>query len=123
MPMIKMFNYFSEGVSEMKVNMSFVPPGGGETDYSLPIEMPEIPRAGDYLSIMRPGQSGTENFIVKRTWWNLEFDESKSVGSTSEVWVECEFALSPLSSDNHKRACEMYKARKGTIEEFDNSMY
>lgn len=106
----------------MKVNLSFVPPGG-ETDYSLPIEMPEIPRAGDYLSITRPGQSGTENFIVKRTWWNLEFDESKSVGSTSEVWVECEFALSPFSSDNHKRACEMYRNRKGSVEEFDNSMY
>lgn len=69
------------------MNLSFVPPGGGETGYSLPIEMPEIPRADDYLSIMRSGQSGTENFIVKRTWWNLEFDDSKSVGSTSEVWA------------------------------------
>lgn len=102
----------------MKVMLSFVPPGGGETDYSLPMEMPEIPRAGDYLTITRPGQNGTENFVVKRTWWSLEFDESKSVGSTTEVWVECEFALSPFSSDTHKKECNRYEAR-----EFDNSMY
>lgn len=107
----------------MLVHLSFVPPEGGEADYGLSIEMPEIPRAGDYLSIRRSGASGAENFIVKRTWWNLEFDESKSVGSTSEVWVECEFALSPYSSDSHKKACEMYRNRTGLLKEFDDSMY
>ena len=106
----------------MKVNLSFVPPGGGETDYSILFEMPEIPRAGDYISIHRPNQAGTENFIVKRTWWDLEFDEKAGLGTSKEVWVECEFALSPFSSDNHKRACEGYKIRKGEVKEFDESM-
>lgn len=107
----------------MKVYLSFVPPGGGEADYSLPIEMPELPRQGDYISVMRPDQSGTENFIVKRTWWHLEFDEKKSIGTTKEIWVECEFALSPFSSESHEKACEGYQVRTGTLLEFDESMY
>nr|AAX14933.1 ORF108 [Xanthomonas campestris pv. vitians] len=107
----------------MKVNLSFVPPGGGESDYSLPIEMPEIPRAGDYLSVEREGHVGTENFIVRRTWWNLHFDEAKGAGTTKEIWVECEFALSPFSSESHKRSCAVYETRKGKLLEFDESMY
>lgn len=107
----------------MKVNLSFVPPNGGETDYSLPIDMPEIPRSGDYISISRPNQKGVESFIVKRTWWNLEFDAQKETGTTKEIWVECEFALSPSSSENHKKACERYAELEGFIHEFDESMY
>ena len=107
----------------MKVNLSFVPPGGGESDYSLPMEMPDIPRAGDYISVQREGHSGTENFIVKRTWWNLHFDEKTGAGATTEIWVECEFAMSPFSSESHKRSCEMYASRKGKLNEFDVSMY
>lgn len=107
----------------MEVNLSFVPPGGGENDYSLPIDMPEIPRAGDYISILRPGQKGTESFLVKRTWWQLSFDDTTKKGSTQEIWVECEFALGPYNSDDHKNACERYKQKTGTVYEFENSMY
>jgi hypothetical protein len=107
----------------MKVNLSFVPPGGGEIDYSIPFEIPELPRAGDYIYITRPDQKGTENFIVKRTWWNLTFDEKTGTGSQTDIWVECEFALSPLSSENHKRACERYQGKTGELKSFDESMY
>ena len=107
----------------MKVNLSFVPPGGGETDYSLTIEMPEIPQQGDYITVTRPGQNGSENFIVKWTWWTLEFVDSKNIGTTKELWVECEFAVSPFSSDDHKRACEGYKESTGVLLEFDTSIY
>jgi hypothetical protein len=103
----------------MKVNLSFVPPNGGETDYSIPFELPEIPRAGDYISITRPTQLGAETFIVKRTWWNLEFNDAVETGILKEIWVECEFAVSPFSSDSHKRTCENY----GGVKEFDESMY
>jgi len=107
----------------MKVNLSFVPPGGGETDYSIPFDMPEIPRAGDYIAIHRTGSTGTENFIVRRTWWNLEFDEAEEQGSTTEIWVECEFAVAPFSSDNHKAACKGYESKTGQLRKFDESMY
>lgn len=108
----------------MKVMLSFVPPGGGETDYSLQMELPEIPRPGDYIAITREnGDSGTENFIVKRTWWKLRYREQADHGSVDEIWVECEFALSPWSSESHKRACERYKNLTGKLLKLDETMY
>ena len=107
----------------MKVNLSFVPPGGGETDYTLPMEMPEIPRAGDYISVFRPEEQGTSDFIVKRTWWNVEFNEGAESGSTKSIWVECEFAKGHASSESHKGCCESYHVKTGTLLEFDESMF
>lgn len=107
----------------MKVNLSFVPPGGGETDYSLTMDLPEIPHAGDYISVFREGATGTEDFIVKRTWWQLAHKDGDKSGTIKEIWVECELALGHMSSESHKRACENYKARTGTLNEFDASMY
>ncbi len=108
----------------MKVHLSFVPPGGGETDYTLLMEMPEIPKAGDYISVFRPEEQGTSDFIVKRAWWNMEFNEGAESGSTKSIWVECEFALKRgVSSESHKRCCESYHVKTGTLLEFDESMY
>ena len=56
----------------MKATLAFVPPGGGEADYYLEFELPGVPQLGDYISIARSGQQGTEDFIVRRTWWYLE---------------------------------------------------
>src|SRR5919205_4005621 len=100
----------------MDVRLVIVPPGGGEADYSLDFNLPSIPRPGDYISVMRPDQQGTEDFIVRRTWWTLEYpdapmiQDSKSTvrGSTKKVAVECEIAMGPYSSDAHKKACEGY---------------
>lgn len=107
----------------MIVNLSFVPPGGGETDYTLPMDMPEVPHAGDYLSITRPEQEGSENFIVKRTWWSLEYNDATDKGVTKTIWVECEFAKGPFSSESHRRACDRYASRTGDVLEFEESMY
>lgn len=107
----------------MKVNLSFVPPGGGKQNYTLEIEMPKIPSKGDYLLIMKPEEKGTENFIVKRTWWGLKVDENKNSGQVTEIWIECEFALSNQSSESHKDKCVEYKRQTGTLLEFDDSMY
>lgn len=102
----------------MKVHLSFVPPGRGETDYSLIIDMPTVPQTGDYISITRPGQQGAEDFIVKRTWWNLEYNNNNNIGSTKDFWVECEFALGPYSSEIHRKSCHDYHARTGILLEF-----
>ena len=136
----------------MKVTLVFVPPGGGETDYSLDFDLPAVPRTGDYICIRRPGgEVGQEEFIVRRSWWSLVYpvsgDSSRSivklklgsipagatvanespnpppVGSLSQLVVECEFALGPYPTDGHKRSCEIYKQRKGSLKEFDNSVY
>ena len=95
----------------MKVNLSFVPPGGGETEYSLEFDLPSVPQRGDYISVFRPGQAGAETFVVKRTWWSLEFDDEHTRGSLNNVWVECEFALSYAASEEHRRYCEGFKRR------------
>ena len=44
----------------MKVRLCFVPPGGGEANYSLDFDMPAVPRSGDYISIKRPIKTASE---------------------------------------------------------------
>ena len=120
----------------MKVQLYFVPPGGGEADYSLDFDMPAVPRPGDYISIRRPIKAasefpGTCDFIVRRTWWSLDYpnndlyqSEGEEVyGTTTNVIVECEFAIGPWSSEEHKRMVAMYEARgKGKLT-FDSSCF
>ncbi|WP_158677465.1 alpha/beta hydrolase [Chromobacterium vaccinii] len=102
----------------MKVTLCFVPPGGGENDYCLEMEMPAVPQRGDYISIQRNGQTGLEDFIVRRTWWGFECTDEGKQGRTTDITVECEFAKGPFSSESHTRACSRYDAP-----EFENTMY
>jgi hypothetical protein len=114
----------------MKVVLIFVPPGGGEADYQLRFELPSVPQAGDYISIMRDGAGGTETFIVRRTIWDLTYPKTESFaakdgehGTTKNIWVECEFARGFHMTENHKRACNSYEARGYKIPEHDNTAY
>jgi len=115
----------------MKVRLVFVPPGGGEQDYYRDFELPGIPQAGDYISVMRPGGQGTSDFIVRRTWWHLEYPNNAGVGradnpvygSVHSVVVECEFAKGMYSSEEHLRSCEIYKNKTGKLKEFEPSGY
>jgi len=124
----------------MRAILILVPPGGGETDYSLEFDLPGVPNPGDYVMVGRPAQEGTEDFIVRRCWWQLEYplreEASGSIvtkpgeepptriaGVTRSLAVECEFALGPLSSKSHKTACEMYRKRKMPLKAFDESGY
>jgi hypothetical protein len=60
----------------MKATLVFVPPGGGEADYSLQFDLPAVPQPGDYISVTRPGQEGYEDFIVRRARWVLSYPSS-----------------------------------------------
>ncbi len=116
----------------MKIRLVVVPPGGGEADYSIFIDMPAIPAAGDYIGVIVPGDQGGRSFVVKRTWWTVTSaadDEGyieagkEKYGSTDEISVECYPASGPYDSASHKRVVAMYEARgKGKIE-LDESMY
>ena len=57
----------------MNVTLTFVPPGGGESDYSLNFDLPGIPRPGDYIRVRRPKQTGSEDFIVRSDVVEPEF--------------------------------------------------
>ena len=115
----------------MIATLVFVQPGGGEADHHLDFELPGVPQPGDHVSITRSGQRGTEDFIVRRTWWHLEHPEGESersvgpahVGTTQRVTVECEFARSPYSSRSHNRKCDTYDNRGLEVQDFDETAY
>lgn len=121
----------------MRVKLVFVPPGGGEADYSLDFDLPSVPQPGDYISVTRSEKVGTEDFIVRRVWWMLDYPHKGEVvisqvgkelppgpmGSVKQLAVECEFALGHYSTDDHKKACEGYKRKKGHIQEFEATAY
>ena len=109
----------------MKTRLVFVPPGGGKINYSLDFDLPGVPQPGDYITILRKDNPvGTEDFIVRRTWWHLGYPDSKThhgsdhspLGHTIGICVECEFGQGPYSTDEHRRTCVGYKAEdlKGT---------
>ncbi len=113
----------------MNVTLTFVPPGGGESDYSLNFDLPGIPRPGDYIRVRRPKQTGSEDFIVRRTWWNLNFpdtepvEDTPSTGKPRDIYVECEFALGHFSSEEHKKSCDLYLEKSGHLKRFEASAY
>lgn len=125
----------------IRVQLTFVPPGGGEVDYGLTMDMPALPREGDYITVMRERPDGTkveddhlgsEDFIVRRVWWFCKYpDDGKSSHTAgeepigkAEVGVECEFAVGPYSSPAHKRGAQNYEARgKGKAKEFEATNY
>ncbi|SED34641.1 hypothetical protein [Pseudomonas anguilliseptica] len=107
----------------MKVALAFVPPGGGETDYSLEIEMPAIPQQGDYIAVNRGDEPRVESFIVRRVHWGFQVNDDGGTGRTTTICVECEFADCEFATDNHKRAVDMYQNRTGKRLTFDVSVY
>jgi hypothetical protein len=59
----------------VRVHLAFVPPGGGETDYSRFAELPAVPATGDYLTWASGTGKGTMDFIVRRVWWGVKGDQ------------------------------------------------
>lgn len=98
-----------------------VPPGGGEAEYSLLLEVPALPREGDYVTVMRHRQGpvagrdiGTEDFIVRRVWWAFDYaddgrlyeeDDDRTVGTLNGIGIEAEPARGHYSSEAHLSAC------------------
>jgi len=107
----------------MKVTLSFVPPGGGETDYEVECEVPFLPREGDYLTLRSSSDAMTSDFIVRRIRWHIRASEDDETASVETIVVEAEFALGPLSSDNHKASCSMYEGRGKPPNHFEDSVY
>ncbi|MAF95874.1 MAG: alpha/beta hydrolase [Rhodospirillaceae bacterium] len=95
----------------MKVQFLLFPDEGEEPDHTLMFELPGVPQVGDCVTISHPGQEGCTNFIVRRTHWDLDHPGlgpshragESVVGTASAVTVECEFAVGPYSSEEHKR--------------------
>jgi hypothetical protein len=112
----------------MNATLVFVPPGGGDAEYSLQFELPSVPQPGSYISITRPDQQGTEDFIVRRNLWHLEqpttgaYGEGET-GTMTELGVECEFARGPYSSDEHRRTCDDFERGGREVQDFETSAF
>ena len=96
----------------MRVEFVFVAKEGEEPDHGMAFEMPGVPRAGDHVTIARPGQAGTATFVVRRVHWTLahpdapaaQCGDERVAGITNSVMVECEFVPGPYSAEEHKPA-------------------
>jgi hypothetical protein len=114
----------------MKVNLAFVPPEGGDVEYSLQFELPSVPQPGNYISIIRPDQQvGTEDFIVRRILWHLEhpttgaYGEEGETGTMRGLYVQCEFARGPYSSDEHRQACDAFDQGGREVQSWESSAF
>jgi hypothetical protein len=99
-----------EEYEAMRVELVLAPIEDEEPHHKLVFEMPSVPRAGDCVTISRPGQSGNTELIVNRTCWALDCPETGSIhhagetaiGTTKSVIVECEFVAGPFSFEEHQ---------------------
>ena|SRR5215204_33944 len=114
----------------MKVNLAFVPPEGGDVEYSLQFELPSVPQPGNYISIIRPDQQvGSEDFIVRHILWHLEHPTTEASGEEVEtgtmrgLYVQCEFARGPYSSDEHHRMCDGFERGGREVQSFETSAF
>jgi len=102
--------------------------GDIKPDYSLHFDLPEVPRIGSYISIQRPDKRKPfgEDLIVRHVWWRLNHPETaasyesgkQKIGDVEEIFVECDPAIGPYSSDQWRRSLEVARTR-GNVQEFE----
>jgi len=99
-------------------------------DFSLDFELPEVPAVGSYISILRPDtpEPYGEDLVVRKVWWRIKHPETKGfdrapakIGSFHEIFVECNQAAGPYSSDTWLSLLDSAKKRGVEIEEFQVS--
>ena len=94
-------------------------------DYSLEFDLPDIPAVGSYLSIQRPDKPRPfgEDLIVRAVWWRLDHPntaapgERAKIGTFNEIYVECDMAPGPWSSDHWLQYAEARRKAGDKIEE------
>lgn len=102
-------------------------PGRLKPDYSLPFEVPQVPAVGSYLSVNRPGdpEPYSEDLVVRQVWWRLHHPETEGfagepekVGKVTEIFVECDVAEGPYSTDRWRASAVSARERGHSVEEF-----
>ncbi len=121
------------GGAMVRINLVVREHGSLKPDYSLDFELPEVPAVGSYVSIRRPDKMEPygEDVIVRTVWWRLKHPETAGVvsgrpakvGSLHELFVECDPASGPYSSDSWLRLNEGAKSRGIKVEEFQVSRF
>src|SRR5688572_6626032 len=80
----------------LQVQISIVPPGGGEVDHEFSADLHALPRAGDFVAVARPGNSeGDALYVVRKVWWRLSPLGARPANPSTmyvaeRIVVECE---------------------------------
>ncbi len=88
-------------MTNLKVQLEFVPPGGGEPEFIREWDGPQVPQAGDVIQLDYGKRRGRGTFIVIRTVWSLL--EDRQVAQ-----VVCEFASGHVDGAYHKQILAEY---------------
>jgi hypothetical protein len=97
-------------------------------DYSLNFDLPAVPSPGSYISIQRPDKPEPygEDMIVRQVWWRLHHPETggfgsepPKIGGLTEIFVECEQAIGPYSSDHWRDTLTGKRANGVDVPEFE----
>ena len=91
--------------------------------------LPALPMIGSYISVQRPDKREPfgEDLIVRHVWWRLNHPETRGVdaegrgkiGSVNEIFIECDPALGPYSSDTWRALLEGAQERGIDVEVLD----
>jgi hypothetical protein len=87
----------------MKVAFSFVSAGDTESDYGMECELDVLPNPGDYISVRKPGERASCDFIVKRAFWSFHKNDKQEQAEPVDVLIVCEYVISPFSTESHKK--------------------
>ncbi|MBB3207493.1 hypothetical protein FHS27_003318 [Rhodopirellula rubra] len=95
----------------MRIHFVVVPPHGGEADFGFDLELPAVPREGDWVQVVDPlirSAANRHDFIVGRIRWDLR---ANGLGGESDyeteyigVSVEARYAISDYSCESHRRS-------------------
>ncbi len=99
--------------------------GTVEPDYAVTMAAPMLPSIGSYVSIQRPDRARPygEDLLVQEVWWRCVHEETRRDGPTAAtgqvetIFVECDPALGPYSSDNWRLKCEAARTRGIAVHE------
>jgi hypothetical protein len=112
----------------MDYTIAVVPPGGGETDYSITIRgAPFIPRPGEYVIVVAADTSDEDEgpFSAFKVRYATTYAKAEGDGAArlDGVTVEAEPIFHPFQTARHRRNVEMYEARGRAVESYPESGY
>jgi hypothetical protein len=90
------------------------------------VRLPELPRAGDYITVSGPDDRAPlgEDMVVRRVWWLLDRPaagdgtDGAPVGQFVEVFIECDLGEGPYASAAWRQEVALARDRGVEVETF-----
>jgi hypothetical protein len=118
------------GTDRMDYELVLVPPGGGETDYSILMEdAPYVPRVGEYVIVGKDREdeqlgevSGAFRVLCVQTMATRDLQVASDAVVT-DIYVQAVPVTHPARTEAHERVCEIYRVRGKPLEASPESGY